>query len=140
MSFINFKKNKLFLIIFFCLLSSGFYDLILIDAGHKAKEVLVDLALSWELLRDGGMLIVDDYTWYPTHLNHQNFLLNSPRLGVDSFINCFSDELIIASNQPLLQLYIKKESPNEITNKGFHCFSLATKNLPTVFHQVIDLY
>lgn len=85
-----------------------FYDLILVDAGHKAKDVLVDLVLSWSLLKKGGIMILDDYTWVPMHQVPSGFFLESPRLGIDSFVNCFADEVTIISNQPLLQMYIQK--------------------------------
>ena len=92
----------------------GFYDLILIDAGHKSKDVLEDLILSWPLLRKGGVVILDDYTWYPKHSDQGNILLESPKMGIDSFINCYSDEVVILSMLPLLQLYIMKDNPGQI--------------------------
>ena len=116
---------------------SNFYDLILVDGGHKSKEVMLDLVLSWELLRDGGILIIDDYTWIPNHLNDTGFLANSPKLGVDSFVNCFSDELVTISNQPLLQLYIKKQSPSSLN--GAHCLGIEHKSLPSLFDSIHHL-
>lgn len=118
---------------------SKFYDLILVDGGHKSKEVILDLVLSWELLRDGGILIIDDYTWIPKHLTNKDFLINSPKLGVDSFINCFSDELVLISNQPLLQLYIKKQSPASLIGMGSHCLAIEQKSLPSLFDSIYHL-
>ena len=115
------------------------YDLILIDGGHKSKEVLSDLVLVWDLLRDGGILIIDDYTWHPQHVGNQNFQLNSPKLGVDSFLNCFSDELTLISGQPFLQLYIKKNSPYDTFKQGSHCLILRPNDLPSVFEILRDL-
>tara|TARA_Y100001968_G_C19424302_1_gene753475 strand:+ start:1402 stop:2145 length:744 start_codon:yes stop_codon:yes gene_type:complete len=112
---------------------SEYYDLVLVDAGHKAKEVLSDLILAWDLLRTGGILIVDDYTWHPKHLDNHDSLINSPKLGVDSFLNCFSDEIILVSGQPLFQLYLKKESPSILAKKGIHFFALESKELPSIF-------
>ena len=89
----------------------GFYDLILVDAGHKAKDVLEDLIFSWSFLREGGLLILDDYTWIPKHSDQGNVLLESPKMGIDSFLNCYADEVVILTNFPLLQLYILKQSP-----------------------------
>jgi len=87
-----------------------YYDLILIDAGHKAKDVLVDLVSAWPLLRPGGIMILDDYTWMPRHVG-TSLQLNSPKLGIDAFCSCYADELTIISQMPLLQLYLLKESP-----------------------------
>ncbi|MBM3573226.1 MAG: class I SAM-dependent methyltransferase [Alphaproteobacteria bacterium] len=39
-------------------------DLIYLDANHDALDVSIDLALYWDLLADGGILIGDDYTFY----------------------------------------------------------------------------
>ena len=39
----------------------GIYDLIYVDASHRSKDVLVDAFLR-PLLRDGGIMIFDDYT------------------------------------------------------------------------------
>ena len=87
------------------------YDLILVDAGHKAKDVLEDLIYSWPLLKEGGILIVDDYTWIPKHSSQGNVLLDSPKLEIDAFLNCYSNEVKIISNFPLLQLYCIKRAP-----------------------------
>ena len=105
----------------------GYYDLILIDAGHKSKEVLSDLVLAWDLLRAGGVLIVDDYTWTPMHVAGGDLLLNSPKLGIDSFVNCYADEISFLSNMPLLQLYLIKQSPLSL---GSHYIHLPQVDLP----------
>jgi predicted O-methyltransferase YrrM len=39
------------------------YDLVFVDASHLALDVLVDAALSWQVLADGGFLVFDDYQW-----------------------------------------------------------------------------
>jgi hypothetical protein len=38
-------------------------DVIYIDAGHEEEEVYIDLKLYFELLRPGGIMFGDDYTW-----------------------------------------------------------------------------
>jgi predicted O-methyltransferase YrrM len=43
------------------------FDLIYVDGSHYANDVMVDAALSWALLRPGGMLIFDDYIWLDYH-------------------------------------------------------------------------
>ena len=86
----------------------GFYDLIFIDASHRTKDVLTDAILAWPLLRKGGVMIFDDYTWTANHASLGS-VLESPRLGIDSFIACHADELTIISQLPLLQLYLVKD-------------------------------
>ncbi|HSI98233.1 MAG TPA: class I SAM-dependent methyltransferase [Gaiellaceae bacterium] len=39
------------------------FDLVYIDGSHLGLDVLVDTALSWQLLEDGGFLVFDDYHW-----------------------------------------------------------------------------
>lgn len=38
-------------------------DIIYIDAGHEYESVLMDLALYWNVLRPGGVMICDDWLW-----------------------------------------------------------------------------
>jgi predicted O-methyltransferase YrrM len=39
------------------------YDFIYIDADHTTVGVLLDAELSWSLLKSGGVMAFDDYTW-----------------------------------------------------------------------------
>ncbi len=39
------------------------FDFIYIDGSHLAKDVFIDAALSWSLLKPGGILAFDDYGW-----------------------------------------------------------------------------
>jgi predicted O-methyltransferase YrrM len=62
---------------------SGPFDLVYVDGSHRAADVLADAVLSWPLLKDGGIMLFDDYLWQqdprPEHC---------PRLGIDSFLRC----------------------------------------------------
>jgi hypothetical protein len=58
------------------------YDFIYIDADHTTVGVLMDAELSWPLLKAGGIMAFDDYTWgteLPAEL--------APALGIDLFLN-----------------------------------------------------
>jgi predicted O-methyltransferase YrrM len=37
------------------------FDLIFIDGSHLKRDIIVDLILSWKMLRSGGYLVMDDY-------------------------------------------------------------------------------
>ena len=37
------------------------FDLIYIDASNSLADVLIDLALSWDLLKINGLVVLDDY-------------------------------------------------------------------------------
>ena len=41
----------------------GAFDFIYIDADHTTVGVLLDAELSWSLLKSGGVMAFDDYTW-----------------------------------------------------------------------------
>ena len=62
------------------------YDFIYIDGSHTTKDVLTDAVLSFELLKVGGVLTFDDYTWKvfenPSHC---------PETGINAFLACYKD-------------------------------------------------
>ncbi|MEO1084849.1 MAG: class I SAM-dependent methyltransferase, partial [Acidobacteriota bacterium] len=58
------------------------FDIIYIDGSHRARDVLLDLALSWDLLKVGGVMIMDDYAWerqWPATLR--------PEMAIDAFLS-----------------------------------------------------
>ena len=64
------------------------YDFIYIDADHVAASVLSDAELSWPLLKSGGILAFDDYTWGP---ELEPSLV--PKTAIDLFVNKYKDEI-----------------------------------------------
>lgn len=64
------------------------YDIIYIDGSHRAKHVFLDAALSWDLVKAGGVLIFDDYLW-----NLELPLDVIPKGSIDTFLMAFGDEL-----------------------------------------------
>ena len=64
-------------------------DLIYVDGDHRAGEVLDDMVLGFKLLKVGGVMLCDDsVSWCYTDKHNQKPLHYSPRLAVDSFIQC----------------------------------------------------
>lgn len=63
-------------------------DVIYIDGSHKAIDVFKDACLSWDLLVPGGIMIFDDYNYYPNmpKLDHH------PKFGIDNFLDLFKGE------------------------------------------------
>ena len=39
------------------------YDIAYVDGSHLPHDALSDVVLSWRLLKEGGLLIVDDFDW-----------------------------------------------------------------------------
>jgi len=64
------------------------YDLIYIDASHRADDTLVDGYYSHRMLKKGGIIIFDDYGWKDPNNLH---IINSPQLGIDVFYNMYSE-------------------------------------------------
>ena len=65
------------------------FDFIYIDGSHVAKDVLTDACMSWPMLKVGGIMVFDDYTWRPQGLT----TMQRPKIAVDTFVNFFEDEL-----------------------------------------------
>ena len=65
-----------------------FFDFIFIDASHSAKDVFTDGVLSWDILKENGILIFDDYEWDKMKKEYFN-----PKIAIDSFVRIFLPEL-----------------------------------------------
>jgi predicted O-methyltransferase YrrM len=71
----------------------GYFDFIYIDGSHIASDVLEDTILSWRLLKKGGILIWDDYTW-EMDLKKE---IETPKIAIDIFLKCFEGKYKIIS-------------------------------------------
>jgi predicted O-methyltransferase YrrM len=76
-------------------------DYIYIDGSHLAIDVLSDAVLAWSLLKDGGILIFDDYGW-GIHTTDEK---QKPKLAIDAFMQAYVGhyELIHAGWQVFLK-------------------------------------
>ena len=72
-------------------------DLIYIDGAHTADVVLQDLVLSWNILKNGGVILCDDScgSWMYKDKNGFKPVQKSPRLAVENFIQCYWDKIEI---------------------------------------------
>ena len=71
------------------------FDLIYVDASHTALDVLADVALSWRLLREGGVMIFDDYGAIPPGEDP----LQHPAPAIDAFLSLVSAEVVSNARQ-----------------------------------------
>jgi predicted O-methyltransferase YrrM len=57
------------------------FDFAYLDGSHRSVDVYADAWLTWPLIRRGGVLLFDDYTWedLPDEMDR-------PRLGIDAFL------------------------------------------------------
>jgi predicted O-methyltransferase YrrM len=65
---------------------AGTYDFIYIDGSHTAKDVLTDACMAWPLLKQGGLMVFDDYMW-----GNPRDALHRPKIAIDAFTNIFGE-------------------------------------------------
>ena len=66
------------------------FDFIYIDGSHRARDVLTDAVMAFPLLKDGGIMVFDDYQWGdPTSATER------PKVAIDAFTTIFADEFQI---------------------------------------------
>jgi predicted O-methyltransferase YrrM len=57
------------------------FDFVYLDGSHRSVDVYADACLAWPMVRRGGALLFDDYTWTDLPDEHDR-----PKLGIDSFL------------------------------------------------------
>lgn len=79
------------------------YDFIYVDADHTAAAVAIDAIHSWRLLKPGGIMAFDDFTW-----KHKDGMVYMPFRAIDFFCWAFQFKLeILVRNE---QVWIRKLS------------------------------
>jgi predicted O-methyltransferase YrrM len=77
------------------------FDLIYVDGDHRGKGVITDAVLAWGLLKDGGIMIFDDY-----QLGYSLPLEQRPEFALDVFLTLFPDEYQVVLKD--YQLMVRK--------------------------------
>lgn len=64
------------------------FDFFYIDGDHHSRGTLRDAVLVFDLLKVGGIMIFDDYTWtaMPTPWER-------PKMAIDAFLDCYALQL-----------------------------------------------
>jgi predicted O-methyltransferase YrrM len=71
------------------------FDFIYVDGSHQRDDVMIDCLGAWRLLRVGGVMLMDDYTWKP---DNPDWMRVAP--AVDTFLAWHDDaEVILRSHQ-----------------------------------------
>lgn len=83
------------------------FDLVYVDGSHYSRDALEDAILAWRLLKPGGLLIFDDYTWVMEGTTLYD--IKNPRTGIDAFCKIF--EPISVSEIPGQLIIQKPEQP-----------------------------
>ncbi len=89
---------------------AGKFDFIYVDGSHQAADVLEDLVLSFPLLRRGGLVICDDYTWQRQRPGQED-LLDTPKLAINSFTAIYRRRLRFVDWMSTYQLAFQKTVP-----------------------------
>ena len=70
------------------------FDFIYVDGSHKCLDVALDLCLSWQLLRNGGIMAIDDYL-YSLETNWGTNVLDYPYHAVNHFLESHKNEFTV---------------------------------------------
>jgi len=94
------------------------FDFIYIDGSHTAHDVLADAVLSWNLLKEGGILIFDDYEW-----DYFEEEYNNPRIAIDAFLKCYQVqvEIIYKRYQVAIKKVNRETTQIEREDKKIYC-------------------
>lgn len=89
------------------------FDVVYIDGSHWAKDVLTDAVMAWRLLKEGGVMILDDYEW------HQVVQLppeQTPKKAIDAFLDIFIEELhiLVLDYQCIVQKHSTRQASTEV--------------------------
>jgi len=100
------------------------FDIIYIDGGHTAADVLADAVLSWPLLKEEGLLIFDDYLWereYPPQMK--------PKIAVDAFITIYINHIEMIHHAYQVMLKKRKKSNSHFYHMGKYVYDWVEKKL-----------
>ncbi len=85
----------------------GVFDFIYIDGSHRAPDVLTDAVLAWDLLKEGGILLFDDYGFraFPD-------VIGNPHVAIDAFLQIYRGSYAIMHKG--WQLALRRSAPAHI--------------------------
>lgn len=97
------------------------FDFIYVDASHLMKNVLEDITLSFNVLKEGGIMLMDDYPWdnydylnsiYDLKgINEKDYDSLVPKKAIDAFLKAYQFEIEIIIKD--YQVAIKKKKSFE---------------------------
>lgn len=80
------------------------FDIAYVDGDHRAAPVFADARLSWNLLKNGGVLILDDYRW-----KLEAPVAERPAAGINAFLQDVAGEFDLLHQGE--QIIIRKNAP-----------------------------
>ena len=95
----------------------SYFDMIYIDGSHQAADVLFDAVVSFELLKEMGVLIFDDYLWHEKDMPDGIDVLRSPKIAIDSFLNIYARKIKIIDLFHFVKYTFTKYSPDPCSSQ-----------------------
>lgn len=80
------------------------FDFCYVDGSHTAPDTLTDACMAWAMLKNGGVMVFDDYMWFGSPQ-----LLHRPKPAVDAFTSIFGGQLFVLHNG--YQVAVQKRLP-----------------------------
>lgn len=81
-------------------LSLHSFDMIYIDGSHFPADAMRDIVLSWDLLNEEGIMIMDDY------LLNESYKMGNPKPAIDGFLSAFKGQYELLHSE--WQVIVKK--------------------------------
>jgi hypothetical protein len=100
------------------LLEKESYDIIYVDGDHTAEAAFKDGVNSFPLLKEGGIMIFDDYLWHGLSsaiIENNIGNWNNPCTGVNCFLFQYKDKIELLDN---FQPPIKQVSVRDLYNNN----------------------
>ncbi len=89
------------------------FDLVYVDGDHIGASVLTDIVLCWDLIKEGGLLIMDDYRWGRGDLPADA----RPEFAIDAFLTLFWNQLDVVHSG--YQMIVQKTKKQDYYARGF---------------------
>ena len=83
------------------------FDMLYVDGSHQAPHVLTDAVMGFHLVRNGGLMIFDDYLWSMEEMGKQD-MFNMPKMAIEAFVNIFTRKAVLVRGAPVYQLFVTK--------------------------------
>ena len=71
---------------------AGKFDFIYIDGSHQATDVMTDACMALGLLKEGGVMVFDDYLW-----DFRIPQMQRPKIAIDLFATLFEPKINIVN-------------------------------------------
>ena len=85
------------------------FDLIYVDGGHYAPNVLEDAVLSYQILRKGGIMVFDDYLWEPHWIEPtERQAHHMPKTAIDALYAVYQRKLRWLDTPTMRQVFMQK--------------------------------